>query len=573
MRTAALLPALYFLSVGILGLPSVGWAQALQGVATDRSTGARIPGVVVSLLDEKRLVVATALSDSLGNFALTAPAPGAFALRAKRIGVRPLEGPPFVLGAGATRIDTLRLDPLAQRLTVVRATDRRTCVRRPTSDARTLELWEDARAALTASVITSRSELAGNVTLFLRELDPRTDQVHRYDQQEGPWTLARAFTSLDPDRLSRKGYVVRDDDNSFRYYAPDAHVLLSDAFAADHCFRVIAGRDGDEALVGLGFSPNSRQSVTGIEGVLWLSAATSELRRVDFEYVNLPQGRLEGRFGGTVHFRRLASGGWIVDDWSILMPMVIARQGARVEIPGREPLRGASGNVVVRTREQGGTVRLHGDRGDRLTNVSIAGTAQDSSGAPLAGAHVSLSAPMVSATTDSSGRFSFTGLRSGLYAATLNAPLLDSLGVRLPPVQARVPSGAALKIQLALPNSAALAGHMCGRTPDLKEAAVYRLIVLDRESAIPLAGIAARVSWRTYSGGKLSIEEAISGEVVQLDSTGAATVCGVPGNRLFHVESEKDAVLAWGDSVRTARGEVAWRVLRVGVERKMPARP
>lgn len=553
--------------LGIVGAISPLLSQTVKGVARERDTAVPLAGVVISLVDSQKHVVAAVLTGEHGTFAVTAPKAGQYLLEAKRIGVRPFRTPVFALAAGESRADTLVLDRVVVRLSEVRASDQRTCVRRPETDARTVALWEDARAALTASVITSRQNVTGTVTLFTRELDHRSDEVFRYDRREWRGSLARPFTSLSADQLARRGYVV-GDERSFSYFAPDANVLLSDAFASAHCFRIVTKRDDGVPLNGLHFRPARRRSVTDIEGVLWLDAATSELREVDFEYVNLPQGELDGRFGGAVHFRRLATGGWIVDEWMIRMPMTIARAGARLGRPMGDPLRATGGNVVVRVREEGGTVRVEGD--DGAMSPSIAGVVHDSAGTPLGGVQLSLLAPSVATTSDSLGRFSFSGIRPGVYGLNLRAPTLDSLGVTLPAANVRVPSREARNVQLALPARSELARLMCGKVQDLTEKAVVRIIVVDRQTSRPLRNTPARVSWRTYTGGKVGFLETISGEVAQLDSSGSLTACDLPGDHLIEVQSIQDASLEWRDTVRTTPGEVSWRVRRVDVTRRQP---
>ena len=64
----------------------------------------------------------------------------------------------------------------------------------------------------------------------------------------------RPFVTPLADVLHEEGYVVPDTlaPPAWIYYAPDAEVLLSDAFLENHCFQVLPP---EEERVGLAFRP------------------------------------------------------------------------------------------------------------------------------------------------------------------------------------------------------------------------------------------------------------------------------------------------------------------------------
>lgn len=70
----------------VLGLPSAGSAQVVSGRVTDAATGRPLGGVEIVLLDTLGEARVRVVSDSIGRFALAAPAPGEYLLRAARIG-------------------------------------------------------------------------------------------------------------------------------------------------------------------------------------------------------------------------------------------------------------------------------------------------------------------------------------------------------------------------------------------------------------------------------------------------------------------------------------------------------
>jgi hypothetical protein len=104
------------------------------------------------------------------------------------------------------------------------------------------------------------------------------------------------------------------------YFAPDEAVLLSAEFAATHCFRVIRDRNR-RGQVGLSFSPAPNRKISDIDGVVWLDEGSAELREILFRFVNIGEVT-QFKPGGRVHFRRMPSGAWLVDEWSLRFPQL-----------------------------------------------------------------------------------------------------------------------------------------------------------------------------------------------------------------------------------------------------------
>ena len=158
-------------------------------------------------------------------------------------------------------------------------------------ERRTAALWEDARAALTAAVITRGLTVgADTVVRFERKLDvQRLARALRESRGRCRRPMDHPFRSLPAEVLSVGGYITVNQDGSTDYYAPDADVLLSDTFLADHCFK-IEPRDEFEHLgqVGLAFQPIPERKKPDIKGVLWMDEKTAELRTLEFTYTWLP---------------------------------------------------------------------------------------------------------------------------------------------------------------------------------------------------------------------------------------------------------------------------------------------
>jgi len=534
-------------------------AQVVAGRVTERHTATAVSGVVISLVDADGRTVATVLADAQGAFEIKAPAGGRFAIDAKRIGVARTRSDFFDIAVGERREQQIVVDQIVPRLSVITTRQTRSCVRRPEQDAETLRLWEDARAALTATSITRRGGVTGTISKFMREVDLEDGEVLKYEVVDDVGDVTRAFRSVPAEQLGAEGYVVKTDEY-FTYYAPDADVLLSDEFASRHCFHVVSRVVGGDTLVGLGFEPTRGSRGTDITGALWMNARTSELRDVSFVYRGLVQTKDRPEFGGVVHFLRLESGGWIVDDWVVRMPLIVVEADNSMTGSRRRPLTGRLGGV----HEVGGMVRP-----DRVTvppRAVLRGVVTDSAGTPMRGVMVALRPTPFAARTDSLGEFAFTRVRPGRYGVSLRSPELDSLNasVRFPTVE--LPDSVAH--QLRFPSRAELAASLCGDDTRLTERAVVRVFVIDSATGKPLRGERIRVRWHSYTARQAANTSADRVQVnttevyATLDDDGAFLGCRLPGDQAIEIESSAGPTV-WKDTVQTRAGEVAWRVRRV----------
>jgi hypothetical protein len=541
-------------------------AQVARGTVTERGSGAAIPGVLVSLVDSGGRVISMVFSDEQGGYEISAPSAGRYAIDAKRIGVRQWHGKLFDLAAGETKRENVVLDAVVAVLSGTKVEGRSKCVARPDADAHTAALWEDARAALTATVLTSRKPISGVITRFTRERSPDDDgRVLSSDHKNAHGDISRPFVSIPVEQLSREGYVVRRDDGSTDYYAPDAEALLSDEFLRDHCFRIVPGGPERVRMVGLGFEPVKGRKVADIEGVLWMDAASSELQSIEFTYTSIPDLRLKRDFGGLVRFSRLPNGRWIVSAWVIRMPVMAERRRApgMVVLPGGAIATAGSWLELKAVREEGGTVLV--DRGAPPPRKAIAGTVIDGTGVPVAGARVSVAGTGISARSGADGHFEITGIPEGLYSVVVSTPELDSLGATGPADTVRLTARGGPDVTLSVPSRASLGQAMC---PDEKRdphLAALRVLVVDSASGAPLPASEARVWWKSYSGtvAEKNLTEKVDGVVARLDSLGSFTVCGLPPGHPIHVESQRDAKIIFSDTLTAAEGEVGWRVIRV----------
>jgi hypothetical protein len=293
-------------------------AQLVRGVVRDSATGAPIPGVIVSLdeavaqLDteaslRRASLVLAVLTDERGEFAVRAGFAGRFVLSAKRVGMRRFVSPAFTLGVGEQRRMDVGLSSIDFAATLPRVTTLTDapCSVRPEEGERVAAVWDEARAALTASRLAVRDRLfRASITRYVRDLRPVSLRVIREDRGVRHGVTERAFASLAAERLSAEGFVQADVEGAWIFHAPDAAVLTSTDFLRDHCFTLVSGHPGE---IGLAFEPVRGRRQSDVSGALWLDATTAELRLVEFRYVNLDETLRRDEARGEVHFARTRS--------------------------------------------------------------------------------------------------------------------------------------------------------------------------------------------------------------------------------------------------------------------------
>lgn len=327
--------AILALLLAVLAAPLA--AQTVRGVVVEVASGRPVDGMVVSLHPRGGAAIAGGLTDAAGRFSLAAPEPGAYTVRAERVGYRPAwadvqlhpgDSPEVRL---QTAVQAFVLDP-------VQVTADRRCLVRPGAGELAYELWQQAAVALRATALAQEQELVQyTVRTYERQLlgvrqRGRNDVARR--------VTGNPFHTLSPAALAERGYL-REGRDSLSFYGPDARALLSDEFLDTHCLYAEAGAPGE---LGVAFEPADDRGIVDIRGTLWLDAHTGELRRVEYKYTGLTDDPRGAPAGGRIEFRRLRSGAWIVGRWHIRV--------ARMEMDNRRQQNG----VVADLREAGGEV-------------------------------------------------------------------------------------------------------------------------------------------------------------------------------------------------------------------------
>ncbi len=532
-------------------------AQRVRGAVLRGDGTTPAVGVVVVASSAKGTVVARTLSNDAGAFELRLPASGSYALSALRIGFRPSVVESVAVADTGTTVVNIVLSSAAIPLAAVSVRSEDVCGSAGDPQSQVVQLWGEARTALTSAALWAREQMEAEWISYHRELRPGTESVRSQSVRLTQSATTHAFAAWDADSLAARGYVVPEGSSSM-YYAPDPDVLLSNSFAETHCFHLEPPAANAPTLVGIGFAPQrTRGNRVEIQGTLWIDRASSELRRLEFRYVGLPAITDEASPGGSVEFLHLPEGPWMVSRWFIRMPNVGAPE--RPE-KGYQVTLVRPGEAVMRAIEiTGGIVSTVSRRGRRLYQAEGGGIAlqlvRPDSTVSVAFPHVSLVGTDYEWRGDSSGLVRAAPVLDGHYTARIATAEMIALGT--PPLEREVtvlPTRTRLD-SVSVPSARELVRTACGQDVVKDGFGALYGTVLDAKGR-PAPGRAVVVSWlgrvdglrngRIYAGfgttGTLS------------DDNGAWRVCEVPRTRTLTVRAAGD------DGVTSAQVTVPeWR--------------
>ena len=319
-------------------------------------------GVVITAIAENGKGAGTALSNSAGDYSMRVVAPGRYQLRALQIGFRPTVIPGIDVVANGVGVQNVVLGRQPVNLTAVLVRDEGCGISQRDGDT-FLQLWEQARAALSA---TQLSEESGALDVRLVRITGHVDATSYYkvssparypilphaaiDSANARDVMVdAAIAATSAETLATAGYIRRHDSASVIFDIPSAEALLSDDFAAQHCFGIANPPGEHPEWIGVRFAPRQKRGdVTDVRGVLWLDRNSAELRRLEFTYANLPKTNYEVcddapehiaiaerkrmcqsmrdddanrlGLGGEADFQRLTTGEWLVTQWTLRKP-------------------------------------------------------------------------------------------------------------------------------------------------------------------------------------------------------------------------------------------------------------
>ncbi len=466
MSGRSLLPCLLVpLALALDGGPAS--AQEVRGQVVERGSGSPLGGALVTLLSEDGEEAGRTLTGPDGAYRIEAPT-GSYRLRVERIGFATWTSEAFRLEPDEVLTRAVEVPTRAVPLTSLAVEAKGRCRTRPEAGEAAARLWEEARKALRATEVTREEREAGfRVRRYERVLTSGLDTVEERSTVAAGVT-GTPFEAVPLETLEEGWFVHREREGGYRFYAPDASALLSDAFADGHCFRV-REEDADAGLVGLAFEPSGRSEGL-LGGTLWLDRETSRLSHLEFGYPNLDLGEhvdTDG-LGGRVDFEQLEDGIWIVRRWRIRMPRL---ERGWVETLTKREL----ATTLLGYEEEGGEV-LAADADPTPTRIRrrppriVTGTVHDSvAGQPLVGARVSVDDASLATRTDAEGAFRIDARDAAFDELLLRVehPRLDLLGVTIER-RVVVRPGQLARLSLGTPGVATLLRARCpdgGREP------------------------------------------------------------------------------------------------------------
>lgn len=571
--TGSAAPLLFLLGVFLLGLSAAPLpAQSVRGTVSDAETGEPVAGAFVSLRSAPTGDrVDGALSSEGGHYALSAPGPGRYRIRVERIGYETWTSEPVEVSVGETLTRALEIGVRAVELEELQVSVTGGCQSDPSEASAVGRLWQEVRKALEPAAWAEREgRYRFTIVRYRRTLEPASGRVREFHTTPEEQVEGRPFRALPVERLVEGGFRQVEDDTTY-YYAPDAEVLASNAFAADHCFELASEEEAPApGLVGLSFRPTEWWGSVTVRGTFWLSTDPVRLQELRFSYAGLSRDLPEGRLGGRIRYRRLPDGGWIVEDWRIRMPRTATQHIM---------MRGFRGDrtrtVLTSIVENGGrVVRAVGPEGEARYaegTATIQGTVTDSlgGGGSREGLQISVAGTEVWAMTDSTGMFRLPGVPAGTHRIEVSAPELELAGLAPPSTELVVREDGSYFVELATPSPRTVLERACGSetTGSRTEGSVLLVgRVTDPEGvAVPDARVTAtwtRQSIMVRAEGEAAVSRTPTRRVARPGPEGTYRLCGLPGETGLSLEAEAER------EEGTLRGEASLQLPPEGLARK-----
>ncbi|HTE43998.1 MAG TPA: carboxypeptidase regulatory-like domain-containing protein, partial [Gemmatimonadaceae bacterium] len=503
---------------------TISGAQTIRGVVIDQADKP-VAGVVMQLLDSTSNVAGRSLSNERGEFRLASTRAGTYRVRTMRIGYLPTISEPAALLAGGEITQRVTLTGVRFVLDTMHIVSDNVCPGSPASGAATYAVWEQVRTALSAVQLTGAGRnIAATTVGYERSLGPDGRRVLQQKTTVRSEYATQPWLTISPDSLRRGGYVITDRDNSTIYYGPGLDALLANTFIEDHCFRLINDRK-DKTRIGVAFEPSpARKKTAEVRGTLWLDRASSELRRMEYGYANIPSEQ-EQEARGETEFARMTNGTWAISRWNIRMPVLEQRI--------RSTQLGGSGLHVAEIRESGGELALARRGSDTLWSrppIVVTGSVRDStSGNAVAAARLALAGTGLTGMSDDRGRFTIAGVLPGEYTLEVHTPSLDSVSaMHQTPL---IVTNAATPFDVRVPNGSQIGAMLCGGAR-VSEPGIVLGAVGIRGDSIPPRNIVVSAEWQDVAlhgeDGGVSVDRPLRRTETRTDARGVFRVCGVP---------------------------------------------
>lgn len=520
-------------------------AQTVTGTVLDVDTSEPLAGVLVSLLDPSDERAAATLTDEAGRFTLEPGRFGRFRLRAERIGLQTTTSASFdlfstnpreervLVGQRPIEIDGLIVDSRVEQCRIDEA-----------NAVRIQRWWQEVRTALDVSSVVQSQGLAHfEVERYERAWTRDLSRV----VEEGRYTevglSSRPFVSVEAEVLAEEGFVRRGIGGSRDYYAPDADVLLSDAFLGRHCFSLT--EHDDERVLGLSFEPTSDETID-IVGTLWVDTTTAELQSLDFRYVR-EEGVPENESGGRVSFEYLSTGAWIVHEWYIRMPSLSRDRRGDIVLVGYVDVGGKATPLVERQASEG----------DPDAVGAVRGVVRDSvGGRVLEGATVRVLGTDLEAVTDGAGEFVLPSVPVGGHRISFTHAEVEAWGLGPTLAEVEVEERLTTEVRLSVPGFRSVASVVC-QGSGLRARAVLVGDVVGADGA-GLPDVTLVLTWPAEDD-----DDAPVREEVRADASGHYATCTIPPDTPLQVDLRIDGSLIRGFSIMVPLERIEYRRVQV----------
>jgi len=515
-------------------------AQVLTGRVVQEESGAPVSAALIEVFDADSIPFGAALSGADGRYTLEARASGTFTVRVRRLGFATLELGPMELSAVHPLDIVLPAAPV--QLDGLVATARPVCADGPGVGPDTQRLWELVTGALDVARVAQASDLYRfDMHTYVR--DRTLDGRHLLLEGAERSRESGAFVAMPLETLEDQGYVEAHRGGGLSWYMPDPPVLVSDRFLATHCFRVAEG--DDPGVVGLAFDPTPDRrreraddsggdyrdlfgrEVVEVAGVLWVDRATGALRDMEYRYVGTDTTEITRLAGGYARFEQLAGGLWIVRQWVLRIPNLVATDDGLVPESRRDV-----GGFVVDAFEAGVSIDLSNDAPPTSASAMTVQSSGDLTGRLVAdgvpvstgGVLVRLSGSPWGIRTDAEGRFAFRGVPPGPYLVTWWSEELKAIGIPARGIEVTVEDGVERTVRLPGPSLDFAVEHLCaGMVPD-PSLGILRVL----SEAVGVNVVEGQTQFTTRRVQLRSADPEVRLERSTVTRDGVATFCSVP---------------------------------------------
>jgi hypothetical protein len=520
-------------------------AQGVRGVVRDSAVGNPLGGAIVQLLDSAGAGRARSITDVDGRFVLPAT-PAVATLRIMRIGYRPVERP--LSGDTDVAID-VAMSHVPPILDAVRVRGSKLCPGSPERGA-AFEIWQQARSGLLATVVGRDLKPAQATTLaYTTTLAPNDARVLRQTKNRLEGRATRPFiASATPSFFARVGYMI-EDGSSRIYYAPDADVLIDESFAATHCFQLRRADGAHPGQVGLAFEPIAgRDALVDVEGVVWVDAATPQLRSLDFVYTSLEPAAMDAGAGGHIEFQTMRNGLSVIVRWHLRLASLqlpaggVPRSPSAIATMRRTDLTEARLKEIVET----GGVVLEAAWPDgtawKAERAAVSGVVvRKRGGDPAVGAIVDLAGTPDTVRTDSAGKFRLETLpgkyvleASDTTLATFVEPRTQSRTVEL-----RLGADATTRLEVAAIDD--VVRELCRDQPMPAGSTLMVGSIVSAAGRLPRDAVVEATMQQILSASSVRATK----QTISLDDRGRFVVCGAPQDRQVHLRLQaSDSAIA-----------------------------